>query len=478
MVTVARRWLLLSLGLLGGFYACSDSPEEFPQPLGAGGTLVGGQGASHAGTTANAGTSAGGHAGASASNQGAHDAGLDADSGSDAGSSSDSGSPSPIDSLWPGWTYAGNKDDCRVYLPNEPSVVPPISWEPCALTPGCKQLTVDWETDDTEIITPGSRGQSFDGKRLLSLQRRSVAKLEGVQKAKYIASIHDLNQGGAPLIGWGSSCVFAAVMGLWRDQAAFMFYEDGINNYRFFAGPIDELRSMKEPNIKLSFQEAGVMGEVDWGDRFLIWTRHVLDLKDMKPVFVPPPGRLLDTPRVWGKDAFFQDQTQAPYTEVVRREDGSLVTLLSVPNAWITSFFTDGDTMVWYQVSQPQVQSDGEHFNQWELWSAPYSNNPSKLAPKKLFSLPSLSGFMLFGVPLQVTTDHILISDPTGAYTYQRSNGEWRVLPQIQEPFHSGGIVHLDDEEVILLQKKYATGKTLIRLPLTELALQSPVLAP
>jgi hypothetical protein len=473
VVVRLRRRLLVLLGLFSAFYACSDSPDEFLQ-------ATGGQGGSHAGTTAStggkAGALAGGQAGASSSNQGAHDAGLDAASGSSAGTSADSGTPSPIDSLWPGWTYVGNKDVCRVYLPNDASVVPPISWEPCAISPGCQQLTIDWETDDTEIITPGSKGQSFEGKRLLSLQRRSVANLQGTTKEKLIASIHDLNQEGAPLVGWGSSCAFAAVMGLWRDQAAFMFYEDGINNYRFFAGPISEIRLMKEPNIKLSFEQAGVMGELDLGDRFLIWTRHVLDMKDMKPVFVPPPKRLLAEPRVWGKDAFFQEQTKAPFTEVVRREDGSLFTLLSAPNAWITSFFTDGDTMVWYQASQPQA--DGAQFDHWELWSAPYTNDPSKLTAQKLLTLPSMSGFPLYGVPLRVTPNHILTADPTGAYVYRRTSGEWRKVPQLQKPLYFSETVHFDDEEIILLQKKYATGKTLVRLPLAGLPLQAPELSP
>ena len=172
---------------------------------------------------------------------------------------------------------------------------------------------------------------------------------------------------------------------------------------------------------------------------------------------------------------FLTDQQQLPYSQWVRKPDGSTVKLRSDPNAMVVALGSDGTDMAWMQAYEPDAQL--AHWGRIELWTSPFTTDPAQLQPKRL----GVTGNdhiqeypMVVGAGLAA---HNVLQGELPRL-YRLTDGAYAFAPAVPG-LHLSDVISIDEGEILFwasLENAYPTDYiTIVRMPLSSLGPFQPL---
>jgi len=309
--------------------------------------------------------------------------------------------PSPFE----GWeALAGVPAYCEVYAASEPEKLPPFSWVACSDgAPGCRELEIDWEVPASKyLFYPGPlAGAATDGGPLLVIARRLAGELAGWYELS---------------MAYADGLVLAALRArdpIDTDEPCYMA-QPAVGSGRVVAGIID--KTLGHPDYIEHEIEVPLSGGVPTvfntlsaetlhgntghlkspGTEFMAMAYSPASQVLIVPYDGSPPtvfAKLTmedpwgpNYPLAIGADVLFwanhEDRTRE---HVYHSQTGVTETFIKVSGADVGRILSDGQTLVWLQVSPPKAL--GGSPNSVELWSSPVATTPAGLVPQKVADL-------------------------------------------------------------------------------------------
>ena len=365
---LAGALLALALSAITGCTGCADELASGPAPDAA----------------------AGGHAGSSST--------------STTSSSSTGGGgakPSPFE----GWeALAGVPAYCEVYAATEPEKLPPLSWVACSDgAPGCRDLEIDWETPSGKVLfyVGPFAGAATDGGPFLVIARRLGGELAGWYElvmayadGSVLAALRSKDpidtdepcKAVQPAVGAGR--VVAAIIDKTLGHPDYIEHEIEVPlsggvptvfntlSAETLHGNTGHLKSPGTELMAMAYSPASQVLIVPYdGSPPTVFAK--LTMED-------PWGP--NYPLALGADVLFwanhEDRTRE---HVYHSQTGVTETFIEVTGADVGWALSDGQTLVWLQVSPPKAL--GGSPTSVELWSSPVATTPAGLVPQKVADL-------------------------------------------------------------------------------------------
>jgi hypothetical protein len=362
------------------------------------------------------------------------DAGADAMAVHDASTpaeDAEAGAPADDGGAYVGWhRWQLTPPDCDVMVPDDLAKVDAVPWEPCPfMKDGCERATAPW----AEKAGGGYGGSLFvargNGSTYLSVLRATqnggemiVLRNKAVIGAWRYPTSPDVNPqcvigGGVTLRPGGTAT--AVVRRL-----------SAMNTPDVFFGPADQLMTSPKHVVIDAKVPVGVVA--DSSDKSialeLIYDRFAV--YDLATGFteLPVPGHdwyQLTTPTPIGSAVIYSVYTGGINDIWVRNAPGNSIPFLSGDPYSYDWFDSDGVNLV-YDRSTGYIQEST--FETVEVFASPVATDPTKLVPKKIFTMPPKSVVPALCVGegwVTVGTNEI------GNYVVRISDGQKRKLPDV-----------------------------------------------
>ncbi|NOY92928.1 MAG: hypothetical protein GXP55_17225 [Deltaproteobacteria bacterium] len=336
------------------------------------------------------------------------DTGIDArpdahvDAGTDARADARADGGAGLDADWlgcdPGWTpMPGIDADLELYYATNPSCLLPIAWESCGT--GCQRLV-----DDSRFQRAMGEGWSDGGRHLFSLVEGNaalrtldaeiitvIASADGEVRGAWRGSASGDRSRNARVgsVGGGNGWVGMQMPAhRFTAEGNFATYDE-----RLYHAPLDALSRPLDPVLRLAPPVVSVEDTAQFvvaSDTTLaaeVQPRgQVLVLEHGVAHWLGGPGSATPaTPQqvmVQGRDVYWLDFFES--YPGVRLAHGSWSTesevFYDIPGVDLVGFATDGHDFAWVQ----GYDYGAGGYSHMELWTAPYTNDKSALAPRKV----------------------------------------------------------------------------------------------
>lgn len=341
---------------------------------------------------------------------GGRDGGRDAGRPRDAGRDADAGLPPPV------WLpLEGLPEGCELSMAADPEAVAgPLRFEPCPDMAGCRQLVVDWTTEQApriNIVTGSHDGEHGyfayargeepgwrwvvvardDGRVLAVVRSRIEGTVDGFQC--YAFNV-------APTFGRAGFVVATNRPGEIGDSVIGLIeWASGAPTFRVLA---TLTTSFLGPN---NFPQ-----QIEIGDDFV--AAQIVPRDDIVRVGFDGSARFVTgaepgAPRLEAgarEGLFYMTLRPASGLWTATADDAAGRVLWAPPDADIGGIETDGVDLVWAQMYEMVREYE---YGRVELWTSPYTTAPAELAPRRVAEVPL--GFL--APNLHAGAGHALIAE-------------------------------------------------------------------
>jgi hypothetical protein len=424
-----------------------------------------------------------GTAGAAAGSGSGGVAGTAASGGAGTGGSPiDGGIPCP----WPGWYVAPRMPpgcDGLCIAPDPAAVLPEFNWSPRSdICAGCLGLETPWAAPDAGALplVPGVSGVG-PGVRVYGF---GLLNFEGSDIGVY------MGETGKPIAAWRRNASEDC-----GRRSGVVFSHDGLaalnlrtipgSDQHFVARPIEQLHELMDTTDTTLVWPGSFVGSIPPGP---IWFSSELvagfftgrmaigHFATGKTVWVDTlpgalPGQYSGAQVVGG--AVLVSRYDFSTNDWWIYQGGELSPYLGAPDRNIFDLVTDGGVMVWIDASQPFINDGGgKEFTRWDVYKAPFTTDPAKLAPQLLVpDVPpgiywmQLQNGYASGVYYR---DASLPATPTDAFVVRVADG-WAAKSELPKPYSWGSITFPGPTELWGGARVTDKAETLIRVPYTSM---------
>lgn len=409
------------------------------------------------------------------------------DGGTDAPVPADAAPDAPLDApadtsvppSWSGWQLMPPPNECQVYRADDASaVVPALTWKSCPGIAGCTAMDAPWLGKANHAFWSAGFTK-YNGRELLFL-------VEQQSQDRFVAVLYDVAHGGKALQAYGEDydsgvCESFDAFDGDRILLNFLNTPDKTNvRYDFFYGSADSPSTFAAPAWSGLAPGGGYPGinRIALAKSFMAIESGgpgmaLVDLTTHKLSGFTTPGLTapLVHPVAVGDDLFFTAES-SPGTGWVRRADGTVVELRHLAGVEVGGWTADSNSLAWTELTKPDPNNYG-HYLDSSLWTAPYTIDPAKLAPRRLDTLFHdwfLATDMLLGA------GYVAVGGDDTIRIYRLSDGSYYELPPAPLPGLAWyqPLLWMDSEEFIGVAAWKGNPRSVIRMKLADLTLHPP----